>query len=62
MEKIKVTLVHSLIGESPKQKATAKALGLSKIGYNPEQRRFRFGKSKDSISPCQGGKCIINIH
>ena len=32
MEKIKVTLVHSLIGESPKQKATAKALGLSKIG------------------------------
>ena len=32
MEKIKVTLVHSLIGESPKQKATAKALGLLKIG------------------------------
>ena len=32
MEKIKVTLVHSLIGGSPKQKATAKALGLSKIG------------------------------
>ena len=32
MEKIKVTLVHSLIGESPKQKATAKALGLSKMG------------------------------
>ena len=32
MEKIKVTLVRSLIGGSPKQKATAKALGLSKIG------------------------------
>ena len=32
MEKNKVTLVHSLIGGSPKQKATAKALGLSKIG------------------------------
>lgn len=32
MEKIKITLVRSLIGESPKQKATVKALGLSKIG------------------------------
>lgn len=32
MEKIKITLTGSLIGETPKQKATAKSLGLSKIG------------------------------
>lgn len=32
MEKIKITLTGSLIGENPKQKATAKSLGLKKIG------------------------------
>ena len=32
MAQVKITLVRSLIGGSPKQKATAKALGLSKIG------------------------------
>ncbi len=37
MEKIKVTLVHSLIGGSPKQKATAKSLGLNKIGDSTVQ-------------------------
>ena len=32
MAQVKITLVRSLIGGSPKQKATAKALGLVKIG------------------------------
>ena len=32
MEKIKVVLVKSLIGAKPNQKATAKSLGLNKIG------------------------------
>jgi large subunit ribosomal protein L30 len=32
MEKVKVVLVKSLIAAKPAQKATAKALGLNKIG------------------------------
>ena len=32
MEKIQITLTSSLIGANPKQKATAKSLGLNKIG------------------------------
>ena len=32
MENIKITLAKSLIGAKPGQKATAKSLGLSKIG------------------------------
>ena len=32
MEKVKVVLVKSLIGAKPNQKATAKSLGLNKIG------------------------------
>ncbi|MBQ9429716.1 MAG: 50S ribosomal protein L30 [Clostridia bacterium] len=32
MEKVKVVLAKSLIGAKPKQKATAKSLGLNKIG------------------------------
>ncbi len=32
MEQIRVTLVKSTIGAIPKQKATAKSLGLNKIG------------------------------
>lgn len=32
MEKIKVTLIKSLIGSKPNQRATAKSLGLNKIG------------------------------
>ncbi len=32
MEKVKVTLVKSLIGSKPNQKATAKSLGFNKIG------------------------------
>ena len=32
MEKVKVTLVKSLIGTKPNQKATAGSLGLKKIG------------------------------
>lgn len=32
MEKVKVTLVRSLIAAKPNQKATAKTLGLTKIG------------------------------
>lgn len=37
MEKIKITLVGSLIGSKPKQKAVAKSLGLTKIGDCTEQ-------------------------
>ena len=32
MEQVRVTLVKSTIGALPKQKATAKSLGLTKIG------------------------------
>ena len=32
MEKVKVTLTKSLIASKPNQKATAKSLGLTKIG------------------------------
>ncbi len=32
MENVKVTLVRSLIGCTPNQKATAKSLGLTRIG------------------------------
>lgn len=32
MEKIKITLTGSLIGAKPNQKATAKSLGLARIG------------------------------
>ena len=32
MEQVKVVLTKSLIGAKPKQKATAKSLGLNKIG------------------------------
>lgn len=32
MDKLKVTLTKSLIGSKPNQKATAKSLGLVKIG------------------------------
>ena len=32
MEMVKVTLVKSIIGTKPNQKATAKSLGLEKIG------------------------------
>ncbi len=32
MDKLKVTLTKSLIGSNPNQKATAKSLGLVKIG------------------------------
>ena len=32
MEKVKVTLVKSIIGTKPNQKATVKSLGLKKIG------------------------------
>ena len=32
MEKVKVVLAKSLIGAEPNQKATAKSLGLNKIG------------------------------
>ncbi|MBR6534179.1 MAG: 50S ribosomal protein L30 [Clostridia bacterium] len=37
MEKIKITLTGSLIGAKPNQKATAKSLGLNKIGDVTEQ-------------------------
>ncbi len=32
MNKVKVTLIKSLIGSKPNQKATAKSLGLNRIG------------------------------
>lgn len=37
MEKIKITLTSSLIAAKPNQKATAKSLGLKKIGDVTEQ-------------------------
>ena len=37
MEKIKITLTKSLIGSKPNQKATAKSLGLVKVGDSTEQ-------------------------
>jgi len=36
-DKVKITLVKSLIGRTGKQKATAKALGLSRIGSTVEK-------------------------
>jgi large subunit ribosomal protein L30 len=30
--KLKITLVHSIIGRKPKQRRTAQALGLGKVG------------------------------
>ena len=35
--KIKITLVRSVIGALPKQRATVRALGLRKIGSSTEQ-------------------------
>ena len=37
MAKIKITLVKSLIGSLPKQRATVRSLGLRKIGSSTEQ-------------------------
>lgn len=37
MEKIKITLTKSLIGSKPNQKATAKSLGLNRVGDSTEQ-------------------------
>jgi large subunit ribosomal protein L30 len=37
MEKIKITLTKSLIGSKPNQKATAKSLGLVRVGDSTEQ-------------------------
>ena len=37
MEKIKVTLVKSIIGATKRQKRTVKALGLGKISSSSEQ-------------------------
>ena len=36
--KLKITLKRSLIGQTPKNKATAKALGLNKIGKSVEMQ------------------------
>ncbi len=36
MAKVKVTLTKSIIGSKPNQKATAKSLGLNKIGDTVE--------------------------
>ncbi len=36
MSSLKITLKKSLIGQTPKNRATAKALGLSKIGKTVE--------------------------
>ena len=38
MEQVKITLTGSLIGSSPKQKAVAKSLGLTKIGDTTVQK------------------------
>lgn len=37
MEKVTVTLIKSLIGSKPKQRATALSLGLKKIGDSTAQ-------------------------
>jgi large subunit ribosomal protein L30 len=37
MAKIRITLVRSVIGSLPKQRATVRALGLRKIGSSIEQ-------------------------
>ena len=37
MAKIRITLAKSLIGALPKQRATARSLGLRKIGSSSEQ-------------------------
>ncbi|GHV16616.1 50S ribosomal protein L30 [Spirochaetia bacterium] len=36
-QKIKIRLIHSLIGSLPKQRATVRSLGLRKIGSVTEQ-------------------------
>lgn len=48
MEKIKITLTGSLIGAKPNQKATAKSLGLVKIGDSTIQNNDAsvLGKAK----------------
>ena len=46
MEKIKITLTGSLIGTSPKQRAVAKSLGLSKIGSSSVQNNDESVKGK----------------
>jgi large subunit ribosomal protein L30 len=37
MAKIKIRLIRSLIGSLPKQRATARSLGLGKVGSSVEQ-------------------------
>ncbi len=37
-DKLKITLVKSTIGAKPKQKATAEALGLTKLNKTVEQK------------------------
>ena len=37
----KITLVKSLIGRKPNQVATAKALGLTKIGRTVQKRKMK---------------------
>ena len=48
MEKIKITLTGSLIAAKPNQKATAKTLGLRKIGDSTVQNKDAsvLGKAK----------------
>lgn len=48
MDKIKITLTGSLIGANPKQKATAKSLGLRKISDTTVQNNDAsvLGKAK----------------
>jgi large subunit ribosomal protein L30 len=48
MEKIKITLTGSLIAAKPNQKATAKSLGLRKIGDSTVQNKDAsvLGKAK----------------
>ena len=37
MKKIRITLIRSVIGSLPKQRATVRSLGLRKIGSSTEQ-------------------------
>ncbi len=37
MAKLKITLTKSLIGQTPRNRATAQALGLKKVGKTVEQ-------------------------
>ena len=37
MARVRITLIRSLIGGLPKQRATARSLGLGKIGSSVEQ-------------------------